>query len=116
MNQKRFDRGTKTSKVKSIRYLPAEVLQMDKDEARQKEAERTLKRIKSTLHHLEDGSAWEDSITEKEEIKRMRRLIESGYSHDNTGPLNWLSTVVKRPVFIALLIVIMLVVAEFVQR
>jgi len=89
---------------------------MDKEEARQKEAERTLKRIKATLNQLEDGSAWQDPVSENEEIQRMKKLLESGYSHDRPGLLKRLSLLVSRPAFLALLITVILVFIELLQR
>ncbi|MCG6937956.1 MAG: hypothetical protein LJE83_07245 [Gammaproteobacteria bacterium] len=89
---------------------------MNKEEARQKEAERTLKRIKGTLHHLNDGSAWEDPISENEEFQRMKQLVQAGYSHDQPNPINRLKSLVKRPASLILLIIIFLVVVELMLR
>ena len=89
---------------------------MDDEEARQKEAERTLNRIKGTLHHLEDGSAWEEPITDNEEFQRMKQLIESGYSHTQPGRLDKFRKRISKPIIPVLLIIAILVIVELMQR
>jgi hypothetical protein len=84
---------------------------MNEEEARQKEAERTLKRIKGTLHHLEDGSAWEDPLSSNKEFQRMKRLIESGYSHQRNSPVSRLLSWIRSPLAVILLIVLLLIFA-----
>jgi hypothetical protein len=90
-------------------------LDVDKDEARRKEAERTLKRIKGTLHHLEDGSAWEDPL-QSEEFQRMKGLIESGYTRQRPGLSQRLLTLLRHPVFLLLLVIAVVLLVNWLQR
>lgn len=85
------------------------------EEARRKEAERTLHRIKGTLKHLEDGSAWDDPVTENEEILRIKKLIESGYSHEQPGLFNRLYSLASRPVFLVSLLIAILLLAGYLR-
>ena len=89
---------------------------MDEEEARQKEAERTLKRIKGTLHHLDDGSAWEEPISDNEEYQRMKKLVQSGYSHNRYAPVKWLISAFKRPALLVILTIVVLIAIELMQR
>ena len=55
---------------------------MNHQQARQKEARRTLQRIRGTLHRLQEGSAWDQPLEQTDEFKRMKQLLESGYQPD----------------------------------
>ncbi len=72
---------------------------MDEEKARQKEARRTLNRIKSTLSKLEDGSTSEDALEESEEYQRMKELLEHGYAHNKPGQIQRLLILLRHPVF-----------------
>lgn len=78
---------------------------MDKEKSRRKEAERTLERIKGTLNHLEDGSAFKDPL-ENQEFQRMKSLIESGYSHSHPSLFKRLLILLRHPIFLALFILL----------
>jgi hypothetical protein len=89
---------------------------MDNEEARQKEAERTLQRIKGTLNHLEDGSAWHDPFTVNQEFQRMKKLVESGYSHNQPGFLKRLNSLIRGSATMVLLIIAILLMIQLLQR
>ncbi len=81
---------------------------MDKDRARQKEAKRTLNRIRGTLNILQQDSAPEEAVEDTEEYRHMKDLLEHGYSHNKPGLITQFLVLIKHPVFLVLLIIIVL--------
>lgn len=86
---------------------------MDENKARRKEAERTLKRIRGTLNHLEDGSAWEDPLAQNKEYQRMKSLIQHGYTRNSAGPAKRLLLLIRYPVFLLFLVLSMVVIFDW---
>lgn len=81
---------------------------MDGDKARQKEARRTLKRIKGTLSKLGQGEGNASDLEESEEYRRMKDLLEHGYAHNKPKPA-WLALVLLRhPVFFVVTVTLVL--------
>ncbi len=82
------------------------------EQARQKEAERTIQRIRNTLDRLEDGSAWDQPLEASDEFKRMQQLLESGYGQPRRKFTGWISILSRRPVaWISLLITVVIIFA-----
>ena len=86
------------------------------EQARQKEAKRTIQRIRSTLNRLQDGSAWDQPLEESEEFKRMQQLLESGYGQPRRKFSRWTSTLFRRPLAWLSLLVIVVIILEWLQR
>jgi hypothetical protein len=81
---------------------------VDKDKARQKEAKRTLNRIKGTLDYLQGDSNGEIPEQESKEFKRMKNLLEYGYTRNSPGLIQRIKLLIVHPIFLVLIILLLL--------
>jgi hypothetical protein len=81
---------------------------VDEEKARQKEAKRTLDRIRRTLNNVQDESGNRPAVEESKEYRRMKDLLEHGYSHNKPGLLEQILILIKHPVFLVFLVLIVL--------
>ena len=83
---------------------------MNNEKARKKEAERTLKRIKGTLNQLEEDERRQiASLSDNEEFQRMKRILESGYSHDQPSFFKRIQLILWHPIFLIIALLLFMV-------
>lgn len=81
---------------------------MDKEKARQKEARRTLNRIRGTLNSVHQDAKHSRAVEDTQEYRHMKDLLEHGYAHNKPGPLKQFLILIKHPVFAVFVIILLL--------